>query len=77
MDILEARDVTFMDTHAILDRRKVLERWPLVREPVDLVAARYEMFGEVTTCETGDAGDQHAEHDGIVPLMVRPCPARS
>jgi hypothetical protein len=44
---------------------------------VDLVAAGHEMLGEVASRETGDAGDQHAKHDGIVPRMVRACPARS
>jgi hypothetical protein len=77
LHILEAGYVTFMDTHAILDGRQVPERWPLVREAVDLVATRNEMLGEMTACETGDAGDEHAQHDGIVPLMVRRCPARS
>jgi hypothetical protein len=65
-----------MDTHATFDGREISERRALVREAVNLVAARHEMLGQVTACETGDAGDEHAQHGGIVPLMVRACPAR-
>ena len=39
LDIFETSDVTFMDTHAILDRLEVPERRTFVREAVDLVAA--------------------------------------
>ena len=60
-----------MDPHAIPDRGQVRERCVLVREAMDLVAARHEMLGEVAARETGDAGDKHAEHGGIVPRMVR------
>ena len=77
LDILETSDVTFMDTHAILDRLEVPERRTFVREAVDLVTARHEVLREVTAGEAGDAGDEDAEHGRIVPRMVRACPARS
>jgi hypothetical protein len=77
LNVFEPGDVTFMDTHAIFDGEEVCERRALVSEAVDLVSARHEVLGEVTTCETGDPGDEYAEHRGIVPRMVRACPARS
>jgi hypothetical protein len=40
-------------------------------EAVHLVAARYKVLGEMAPCEAGDAGNEHSEHGGIVPRMVR------
>jgi acyl-CoA reductase-like NAD-dependent aldehyde dehydrogenase len=70
LDVLEARDVTFVDTDAIAHSDEIRERRALVRETVDLVAARYETLGEMASREAGDPGDEHSEHDGIVPRMV-------
>src|SRR5438552_11951248 len=76
LNVFEPRDVTFMDTDAMLDCRQVSEARRLVREAVYLVASRHEMLGEMTARETGDAGDEHTEHGRIVPRMVRGCPDR-